>query len=65
MKNRRGKSIEDRLNEDIEYAAGVANNEHREILAIKALGAADLAVEFNLITYAQWETVINRIFNLM
>lgn len=64
MKNRHSKSLQDRLTEDIEYAEKAESAEQREILAIKALGAADMAVEFNLITYKEWETYINRIFKM-
>ena len=65
MKNKQGKTVLDRLNDDIEYAENTDNIKHREILAIKALGAADLAVEFGLITYKEWETFIDRIFKMM
>lgn len=65
MKNKRGLSITDRLNDDIKYAETIESAGHREILALKALGAADMAVEFNLITYKEWETYIDRIFKMM
>ena len=65
MKNRQGRTIFERLNEEINHAQIVANAEHREILAVKALGAADMAVEFNLITYTEWEHLITLIFKLL
>ena len=65
MRNLRGRSIVERLNEDIEFAENNSDAEQREILAIKALGAADLAVEFGLITYKEWETYTERVFNMM
>ena len=65
MKNGRGKSIHERMIEDIEYAKSVKDAESRALLATKALGAADLAVEFGLITYTQWEQYINDVFNIM
>ena len=65
MENKRGQSVSERLKEEIEYAESVESAEHREVLAIKALGAADMAVEFKLITYKEWETYINRIFKIM
>lgn len=64
MKNKRGKTVQERLNEDIKYAEKIANAEHREILSIKALGAADFAVEFGLITYNEWQTYIDEIFKI-
>lgn len=65
MRNRQGKTLKDRLNEDIEYAKNVSDAGQQELLAIKALGAADMAVEFGLITYKEWEQYIERIFALM
>ena len=65
MQNNRGKTIKDRLNEDIEYAENLKSAESKEILALKALGAADMAVEFGLITYNEWETYIDRLFKIM
>ena len=65
MLNRQGKTVKKRLNEDIKYLEDLADDRKREMLAIKALGAADLAVEFNLITYIEWEKYIERIFKMM
>lgn len=65
MKNKRGKTVNERIKEEIEYAQNISNAEHREILALKALGAADMAVEYGLITYKEWETHIDTIFKLM
>ena len=65
MKNKRGKTINERLNEDIQYAEATTEIADRTLLATKALGAADLAVEFNLITYNEWEQYIDRIFKLI
>lgn len=65
MKNKKGKSINERLEEDIKYAEATTEIADRTLLATKALGAADLAVEFNLITYNEWEIYIDRIFKLL
>ena len=65
MKNKKGKSINERLNEDIQYAEATTEISDRTLLATKALGAADLAVEFGLITYTEWEQYIDRIFKLI
>ena len=64
MQNKRGQTVTDRLEQEIEYAQNTANATHRELLALKALGAADFAIEFGLITYKQWEQYIDRIFKL-
>ena len=65
MRNNRGKTLKDRLNEDIEFAKNVADAGQQEILAIKALGAVDMAVEFGLITYKEWESHIKSIFQMI
>lgn len=65
MQNKRGKTIKERLNEDIEYAQKEADAGKQEVLAIKVLGAVDMAVEFGMITYNEWSTYINRIFKLI
>lgn len=65
MKNKQGQSVQDRIKQDIEYAESKENISDRMLLATKALGAADLAVEFNLITYKEWETYIDRIFKML
>jgi hypothetical protein len=65
MKNKRGFTVADRLEQDIEYAENTLNERDRNLLLTKALGAVDFAVEFGLITYKQWETYIERIFKMM
>lgn len=65
MKNKRGITVADRIKQDIEYAQTIANERQRKMLAIKALGAADFAVEFELITYNQWEQYINKLFKMI
>ena len=65
MKNRRGKTVNERLEQDIKCAEATTEIADRTLLATKALGAADLAVEFGLITYTEWEHYIDRIFKLL
>jgi len=62
MENKRGYTVQERLKQDIEYAKGMKDKADRTLLATKALGAADLAVEFGLITYKEWEKHIENIF---
>ena len=64
MVNKRGYTVQDRLTQDIEYVKSIGNKTDRRLLATKALGAADLAVEFGLITYNEWEKHINEIFKI-
>ena len=64
MKNGRGYTVQERIKQDIEYAKNMNDKANRTLLATKALGAADLAVEFGLITYNEWEIHIEDIFNI-
>lgn len=64
MLNKRGYTVQDRIKQDIEYAKGIEDKANRRLLATKALGAADLAVEFGLITYIEWEKHIEAIFQI-
>lgn len=64
MKNKRGYTAQDRIKQDIEYAKSVEETGSRTMLIHKALGAADFAVEFGLITYKEWETHIDNIFQI-
>ena len=62
MENKYGFTVQERLKQDIEYAINIKDEKSRAILATKALGAADFAVEFGLITYNQWEKHIEKLF---
>ena len=64
MKNKRGYTIQDRIKQDIEFAKSKTEQADRTLLATKALGAADLAIEFGLITYKEWEQHIEDIFKI-
>lgn len=64
MKNKRGYTVQDRIKQDIEYAKRMKDKADKTLLATKALGAADLAVEFGLITYNEWEKHIEDIFKI-
>lgn len=65
MKNKRGKTINERITEEIEYAEATTEIADRTLLATKALGAIDLAVEFGLITLEEWEKYIHRVFCIL
>ena len=64
MNNKRGYTVQERLKQDIEYAKIMKDKAERKLLATKALGAVDLAVEFGLITYNEWERHIEDIFKI-
>lgn len=64
MRNKRGYTVQERIKQDIDYAKTRHGYAEREMLATKALGAADLAVEFGLITYNEWKLYIEDIFGI-
>ena len=64
MKNKQGYTMQERIKQDIDYAKSMKDAVKRTMLATKALGAADLAVEFGLITYNEWEKHIEDIFKI-
>ena len=64
MKNKRGYTVQQRIKQDIEHAKNMKDKADRTLLATKALGAVDLAVEFGLITYNEWEKHIDDIFKI-
>lgn len=65
LKNKRGYTVQERIKQDIEYAMKKKDKAEQTLLATKALGAADLAVEFGLITYNEWEKYIEQIFTII
>lgn len=63
--NTTGSTIQDRLQFDIELAKNAKNKEHKKALAFQALGAVEIAVEFGLITYLEFERYISKIIELI
>ena len=65
LKNKRGYTVVERIEQDIEHAESVKDKAKQTMLASKVLGAIDFAVEFELITYNEWEQYIDRVFNIL
>ena len=65
LKNKQGYTVHERIEQDIEHAESLKDKVKQTMLAGKALGAVDLAAEFGLITYNEWEQYIDRVFNIM
>lgn len=63
--NTTGSTIQDRLQFDIELAKNAENRENKKALAFQALGAVEIAVEFGLITYLEFEQYISKIIELI
>lgn len=64
MVNKQGYTMQERITQDIEFAKSKEKQSERTLLATKALGAADFAIEFGLITYKEWEQHIDEIFKI-
>ena len=64
MRNKSGLTVVERIEKDIEFAEAVSDTEHRRLLAHMAISAAELAIDFGLITYKEWEKHIEDIFNI-
>lgn len=65
MKSGRKHTIHDRLSFDITLAESAKDKEDKKALAHQAIGAAEIAVEFGLITYIEFEQYINSIFEIL
>lgn len=63
--NSRGNTIQDRLSFDIELAKNAKDRENKKALAFQALGAVEIAVDFGLITYIEFERYISKIFEIL
>ena len=64
MKNHKGKTVQERITEGINYIEQLNDVELKQSFIIKLLGVVDFAVEFKLIEYDEWEQYINKIFNI-
>lgn len=65
MRNKHGLTITERINKDIELARMSRDKEQRKLLAHMAIAAAELAIDFGLITYKEWASLIHRAFALI
>lgn len=65
MRNKRGLTIIERINKDIELAKMTEDAEQRKLLAYMAMGSAELAIDFNLITIQEWDNLTKRAFALI
>lgn len=65
LKNNRGVTIQERLSFDIEIAENAKDKDNKKALAFQALGAIELAVDFGLITYIEFERYISKIIEMV
>lgn len=62
MRNRRGMTIKERITKDIELAEKTADKAQRQLLAYMAVATAEFAIDFNLITYQEWDELTQKAF---
>lgn len=65
MRNKQGLTISERITKDIEFATAEKNKEQRQLLAHMAIAAAELAIDFDLITYKEWGDLTRKAFQAM
>lgn len=64
MRNKRGLTVTERITKDLELASMESNVEQRRLLAYMAISAAELAIDFGLITYTEWDDLTRTAFGL-
>ena len=65
MKNRRNQTPKERICEELRLIERIEDIELKKITIHKLFGKIDFAVEFNLITYKEWEQFVSILFNAM
>lgn len=65
LKNSRGITIQERLTFNIKLAENAKDKDNKKALTFQALGAVELAVDFGLITYIEFEKYIRKILELV
>lgn len=65
MRNNRGLTVRDRIKESFEIAMEVkGTKQDKKAFAMRAIGVADFALEFGLITYEEWEKYLSDYFQI-
>ena len=65
MRNNRGLTVKDRIKESFEIAREVKGTQQdKKAFALRAIGVADFALEFGLITYEEWEQYLSEYFQI-
>ena len=60
MINNRGMTVKDRISESFEIARETDGTpQDKKAFALRAIGVADFALEFGLITFEEWENYLS------
>ena len=65
LKNKEGLTITERIKRDIEFAEMSTDSKQRELLSYMVIAAAELAVDFELITYQEWGELTRQAFSII
>ena len=63
MQNRRKQTAKERIHEELRQIDLIENIDLKKITTYKLFGKIDFALEFNLITYNEWEYCVSVLFN--
>ena len=65
MKNRRKQTAKERIYEELRLIDKIEDIELKKITTYKMFGKIDFAVEYNMITYKEWEYCVSVLFNAL
>lgn len=65
MKNKQGKTANERLKRDIEHAKLIEDAEQRKLHAYMIMAAVEFAADFGLITPNEWDIHTREAFGLI
>lgn len=66
MRNNRGLTVSERIQESFEIAKEMQGSQQdRKAFALRAIGVADFALEYDLITYEEWQGYLSEFFNVV
>lgn len=65
MRNKQGKTVNERLKRDIEHAKKIEDAEQRKLHAYMIMAMLELAVDFGMITHTEWDKHTKETFGLI
>ena len=65
MRNKQGKTVNERLKRDIEHAKRIEDVEQRKLHAYMIMAMLELAVDFGMITHTEWDINTKETFGLI
>lgn len=66
MRNNRGLTVSERIQESFDIAKEMKGSpQDKKAFALRAIGVADFALEYNLITYEEWQNYLSEYFKVV